>query len=882
VSGGFELHPAAVMLGVIVGLLYGLLAVGFVLIHRTSRFINLAHPQVGVFAAAVLTVATERWRLPYWVAFVGALVIGAAVSGFTEVTAMRRLRRAPAIVGVVATLGIGQILFLLSLIVGEDVGRVPQPSLLPSFTFGPLLLTPAHVGMLTLGPVSVVALGVFLRFTRAGTAMRAASSEESLARLVGIPARRAATAAWAIAGALSALVVILILPTLPLEGDAFGLGLVARGLAAAAIAGMRNLMGALVAGVGIGIFEQVLFWNVPRSGTVSLVVFALVLLALLVRTPQRSDPADRERWRTLGAAGQPRIVPILLGTALAAIAILTSSNATAVVMTGLGAYALVGLSVSIVSGLGGQLSLGQFAFAGVGGVASVLVVASTGNFFLGFAAAAAAAGVAAALVGLPALRTRGSLFAVTSLLFAFVAQQWLLTEPWTLGLGRDPGRPIVGGFAFETGRSYALFTLGVTAAGFLVARSLWRARFRLRLVSLRDNEAASRSLGMAPAATMLWAFGVAGAFAGVGGALYAHRSSFVSADTFPVSASILVVAIAALGGLGAPLGAAVGALYIVGIPLAVSLDSAGLAATAAGWLILLLYLPGGLSQGLALLAARLRPKPVRDFPPRRDVIELLGGTPQRDPPRRHLLSAHGLRRSFGDLPAVDDVSISVEEGEILALVGPNGAGKTTLLDLLSGFQRPESGHVRFTDQDVTAWPADRRAAAGLARSFQDPVLFPTLSVLETVRLAVGCEVRRGRTLLLRARARSETERAERLVEAVGLDAAQPAHELSQGMRRTLQLLCIAAVRPRILLLDEPSSGLAAPEVQALAVLLNRFREELGISLLVVSHELALVTSIADRVAMMEAGRIVWTGTPSEMAAGSRAAPGADGLRSPEG
>lgn len=865
--GSFEIVPEPIVLGIVLGTAYGLLAVGFVLIHRMSRLVNLAQAQIGAFAAASLTVAVERWHFPYWLAFCAALVLGAFIAGLAEATAIRRLRRAPAIISLVATLGLAEILLLLSLLISKGTGPAPQPPWVPSFSVGVLLLTPAHVALVVLGTITVLGLVMFLRFTRAGIALRGVASEESLARLVGIPAQRSITAAWAIAGALSALVAVLILPILPFGAELFGLGLLARGLAAAAIAGMRSLPGALAAGIAIGVLEQLFFWNSQRGGLASIAMFVAVLIALLLRRATTSgEGSDRERWRTLGPTRVPRMTTIVLGTTGLAAVVVTSSHSSATVMAGLGAYALVGLSVCVVSGLAGQLSLGQFAFAGIGGLVSILVVAATGNFLLGFSAAAVAGAASSMIAGLPALRNRGSLFLVGSLLFALVTEQWLLTQTWALGSGRVPGRPIVGTFAFESGRSYALLVLGISAALFLFARILWGGSFRRRLVSLRDNEAAARSFGHSPAVTMLSAFAVAGALAGIAGALYAHRSSLVTGTTFPMTSSVLVVAIAALGGIAALLGPIAGALYIVGLPIAIPLDSAGLAATAAGWLILLLYLPGGLAQALRTGIDHFRPPKTRAPPARGDPIPLLRGSFGNgivDEDRA--LSAEGLSRSFGDLHAVDDVSLAISPHEVVAIVGPNGAGKTTLLDLLSGFQRPEAGTVWLADRDVTGWPPERRAAKGLVRSFQDPVLYPTLTTRETIQVALERRSERW-ARSFRNRSRQTRARADELVAAVGLNGDIPAHELSHGMRRILQLVAVAALGPSVLLLDEPSSGLAAAEIDPLLSILRKLREDLGIALVIVSHELPLVAATADRVAVMEGGTIQRIGLPNEILA----------------
>ena len=236
--------------------------------------------------------------------------------------------------------------------------------------------------------------------------------------------------------------------------------------------------------------------------------------------------------------------------------------------------------------------------------------------------------------------------------------------------------------------------------------------------------------------------------------------------------------------------------------------------------------------------------------------------------RRPVLEARGLVRSFGGNLAVDGVDLVVGPGEIVGFVGANGSGKTTCLDLISGHTPPEAGTVILAGYDVTGWPADLRAAAGLGRSFQDARLFPSLSVLEVLALA------RERHLTIRnplAEAfglpaqRDEEELSTRaaadLIDVLGLGAFADKRvgDLSTGSRRIVDLACVLTHRPRVLLLDEPSSGIAQREAEALGPLLLRIRDELGAALVLVEHDMALLTSVASRLVALELGQVVADG-----------------------
>jgi ABC-type branched-subunit amino acid transport system ATPase component len=234
-----------------------------------------------------------------------------------------------------------------------------------------------------------------------------------------------------------------------------------------------------------------------------------------------------------------------------------------------------------------------------------------------------------------------------------------------------------------------------------------------------------------------------------------------------------------------------------------------------------------------------------------------------------VLDARHLTKAFGGVQAVRDVSFDVHAGEVLGLIGPNGAGKTTTFELLAGFTRPDAGTVLFDGLDVSRLGPEARGRRGLIRSFQDAALFPTMTVLESVMTALERDLpTRAMRALLGARGdeRRKDRRARELVAAMHLDAYRDKQiqELSTGTRRIAELTCLMALRPRVLLLDEPSSGIAQRETEALGDLLRHVQHELDITLVVIEHDIPLIMSLADRIIAMDAGAIIAVGVPEEI------------------
>ena len=252
-------------------------------------------------------------------------------------------------------------------------------------------------------------------------------------------------------------------------------------------------------------------------------------------------------------------------------------------------------------------------------------------------------------------------------------------------------------------------------------------------------------------------------------------------------------------------------------------------------------------------------------------VVVISSTPDSTP----VLRVTDISRSFGGNRAVNQASFDVGVREIVGMIGPNGAGKTTIFDLISGFVPLDAGRIEFEGNDIGALSASKRAARGLGRSFQDARLFPDMTVTDT--LAVSLERWAANRSALAAVLRlpvvfdDEERTALRVGELVDLMHLGEyrntfVRELSTGTRRVVDLACIAAHRPVLVLLDEPSSGIAQREVEALAPVLHRLRDEMGASLLVIEHDIPLISSISDRIIALDQGAVLTVGVPADVLA----------------
>jgi len=910
---GFDVTATRLVLGLFSGIIYGLLAVGLVLVYRASRFINFAYGAIGVFGAAIVGVLAGKGYLPYWMAFPLGMLAGAAVGGLTEAGLIRRLKDAPRLIGMVVTLGLASFLVVAALIINKDNAsgnNFPSPVGLPKITIAGVELLDAYVAMLLLTPVLLICLALFLKKSRFGLAIRAASDNSDAASLAGVSAPSMVTLSWAIAGAIAAFSATLVWPTQGTVGlETLGPSLLLKGLAGAVIARFSNLVIAFFSSLALGVVEQILLSKSSSDGTVELVLAVIIIGALLLQPRLYRRDDDRGDWGKLNPPPLPsayqrvfairhmdKLFAIVFFTAVALFT-LRLTNQQATLVTSVIAFSIVVLSVAIVTGLAGQLSLGQFAFAGIGAAVSVNVVNQTDNFWLGIASGCVAAGVTAALVGVPALRLRGLALSVSTLAFALATTQWLLRQPFLLGEGVTPAQPIFGDYSLAEGKNYVLLALAFLIVALIVTRNVRRGGFGRVLISLRDNEDAARALTVHASRRKLQVYALSGAIAGLGGAVLGHSLSQLNNSSFPAATSIQVVTSSVVGGLGTLFGPIFGSIYVRGIPDYFNFGTIALAGLTLTWLVLIVVSPSGLGGLIASLRIRiadllaraagidpaqarfadaggeaadrgirmldLRGLPAVTGSTRSPIYEAPGpGTPA-------ILQIRALSKSYGGVKAVVDVDLTVRQGEILGIIGPNGAGKTTVFEMVAGYVKPDAGAVLFAGRDVTSRSPESRASMGLVRSFQSARLFPTMTVLDTVAVAEEARHRTRITSSLLGLGRAEKAKyaqARDLIDVMGLGALayKPVGQLSTGMRRMVELTALLALDPTVLLLDEPAGGIAQSEGDVLVQLFNTVRRDLGTTLVVIEHDLPLLFRLADRLVAMELGAVIAEGSPQEV------------------
>lgn len=867
---GFEFAAPAIGLGLIRGTTYALLAIGLVLVYRNSKLVNFAQGDIGVGAAIAFWVTTVA-GLPYWLAFPAAVALGGLIAGLLERSVIERLRYAPRLIAALATIGGGQFVFYVATTLIRATRRqpFPQPPGVPEVHLGSLIIQPAQLLALLLGPVVILGLVLFMTKTSWGLALRGAAAGHELAQLSGFPSGKLSALTWSLSGGIAAFTAILLFG---LESDSpppTGLDLLLPALTATVIARMSGFVTAGLAGMAIGVTHHLFLWNGLGSGEVAVVMFGLIFAILLITWRTDVDIDRRSRWLPIVVGKTVRIGPLslpvvpLLAAAGGAIALLVLRPTDVVTATTLFGFVLLALSTAVVAGLSGQLVLGQAAYAGFGAMASVAITVRTGNFVLGFAGAAVTGGLTAVLTSLPALRRRDLSLAVLSLAFAIATVTWAFPQSWMFGTGLEPGRPVIGTFAFDTARSYGALTLGVLCIGLVAIDRLWRSAFARRAVAQRDNPQAAASFGISAPFVRAEALLVSGAVAGVAGALLAHASVITDGSSFSVTEGMRALGSAVLGGLASVSGSVWGTLWMVGIPSFAGGILAFIAASWVGWLLVMVAVPAGITGAFA------RGRHASESPPDPESLPAPSATLGREIPpllsqsaqRGGVVEARSVALSFGSVTAVRGIDLQFGPDEILAIVGSNGAGKSTLLDVLSGARHPDQGQIFFDGRDVTALGPEGRARLGIARSLEGAILFPTLTVLETTMMALENPGPAGirRRGLLRADAME-------VITWIGLESIATVRmgELSTGLRRMAQLACLCARRPRVLLLDEPTSGIAEAELDGVVGILEVIRSEMGTSILMVEHELRVVHRLASRVIALDSGRVVAEGTPAQV------------------
>ena len=623
---------AVLINGVIAGLLYGLIAAGLVLVYRSARIINFAALSMGSIGSITFIMLHTHRDVPFFLAMAVGLILGPIVGVLTDLLIMQRFARAQRLVATVATIGvvlvygwaIGQIISFLQR--DELEGRVNIPIDIPFHSCGPgqsgtcaqldingFVFDVRHLLAVVLAVVALSALGIFLRRSRLGTAVRASAEDADRASLLGVPVMVVSLTVWGIVGTLSTVATV--------SGDFIAVFDAASPteslippLAAAILARMASIPVAVAASVLVGVLDRGLSWSYGDNPYAQVALFGVVIVGLLLQRRLLNAQATESSggWR---GARETRPIP----AELTAITGVRRARQALIVLAGVGLlglpyaldvgqinrssltaiFAIIAISLVILMGWAGQISLGHMGIVGVSAyIAGIAATTWNQSFWVALPIGALTGAVVAALIGIPALRVRGLFLAITTFVFAACVPSVLFHERFFGRFSPETvDRPKLLFFDFQRSeRAYYYLMLIFLALTIIAAQGLRKSRTGRVLIALRDNESGTQAFGVDASRARITAFVISGFIAGIGGVLYVFHQFGVADQSFRVESSINMFVSVIIGGAGSIAGALLGAIYfnvILGYLLPRNLVAIVQALTILGVIILF---PGGLTQ----------------------------------------------------------------------------------------------------------------------------------------------------------------------------------------------------------------------------------------------------------------------------------------------
>jgi ABC-type branched-subunit amino acid transport system ATPase component/branched-subunit amino acid ABC-type transport system permease component len=880
-----------------------MLALGIVLIYRGSKVVNFAQGAIAMVTAYVYVALRQDASLAFAPAAAISLLAASAIGVATYSGVIRRLAQASWLVQTISTIAVAIVLqSAATLRYGSNVDVTP--SSLP--TTPVKIATGVVIGtdQLALAGIAIVltaVLALFYRRSRFGIATTAAAENELGAHALGISSHRLGVWNWALGGAVGGLAGILLVPIIGLGVTPLSL-LIVTALAAALVGGFTSFWLTLAGGLGIGIAESEASRFIHTSGSASAAPLLIVIALLVIRG--RSLPTRGEIGMPLPNLGTGRVqaravVPILAIIIVCAWTWIPADWVTAATVTVL--FAFLCLPLVVLTGYCGQISLAQLAFAGLGAFfAGEIVVKTHLPFECALIIGALGVVPVGLLVAIPAIRTRGASLAIATLALAAVVEAALFDNVSNLYIGvpRFFGLPLNG---ITNPRAYLTFSLLVFVTAAIVMGNIRRSRSGRRLVAVRSNERAAAALGINVQEAKAFAFAVSAAIGGLAGILLAFQAPYLVLSNYDTLGSVNLLAWSVIGGIGYLIGPLFAGMFAPGSLGTQLSDLLGPSVQnylpLVGGILLLFVLfknPNGLADphiaAWRRLQARLSSlvhdddRSVRGSLPAKLPVSASragaegddGRQPQRDdrPPLvargksgLSALEISDVTVRFGGVVALSDVSFRLEPGEVVGLIGSNGAGKTTLIDVVSGYVRPASGHIRLGETVLDEMRPHARARVGISRSFQSLELFDDLTVEDNLRVAGEDRSRWAYLLdLVRPRTGELHEAALLAVREFGLDDEldKMPTNLSYGRRRLVAIARAVAAEPQVLLLDEPAAGLDQSDTNELGRLVRRLATDHGIAVLVVEHHVGMVMDMSDRVVVLEAGRVIADATPMDV------------------
>ena len=542
----------------------------------------------------------------------------------------------------------------------------------------------------------------------------------------------------------------------------------------------------------------------------------------------------------------------------------------------IGLYALVSLGLVLLTGIAGLTSFGQAAFVGIGAYTTAyltlnLDVSPWLNLLIGLVLTA----ISALAVGVITLRMSGHYLPLATI-------AWGLSLYYLMGnleaLGKYDGLQgleslSLMGIDIGQGRLFFVLCWAFLLAGAVALINLLDSRPGRAIRSLKGGSQMAEAMGINTFRYKVTIFVIAALFAAVAGWLLAHFQRTVNPSAFGLKMGIEYLFMAVVGGVGYVWGAIVGAGLVkllddylqVALPALIGTSGSFEVIVFGVALVLVLkYLPDGLWS----VVARKLPRPPRavDW---QDAPDL----PARSKPAAGdvVLKVDKIRKQFGGLTAVNDISFEINAGQIVGLIGPNGAGKSTTFNLITGVLSKTSGQVTFRGNDISTLASRDISRQGMARTFQHVKMIPDMTVLENVALGAYTRGHSGVVSSMLRTNKAEEQRmmkeAQRQLERIGMGAFlhEQAGNLAMGPQRLMEIARALCCDPALLLLDEPAAGLRHKEKQGLAAVLRQLQGE-GMSILLVEHDMDLVMDVCDQLVVMEFGTLLTRGTPAEVQA----------------
>jgi branched-chain amino acid transport system permease protein len=864
--------------GALIGGLTGLVALGIALVYRANGIVNFAQGDLGALPATFAVLLIIGTGLNYFLALALGMTAAVALGMAVELAVVRRFFTAPRLILTVATIGLAQVLAASGVLLPRafDLDKPAQSYPSPfdvSFSISPIEFGGNDVMAMIAIVIVLFTLAGFLKVAKVGIAIRASAENAGRAASLGIPVKRLHTAVWALAAVLSTIALFLRAGVVGLPiGTVLSPGILLRALAAVVIGRMERLGLIMAAAIGLGVIENAVIWDTGRSVYVDPILFVVVVAALLAQRRQsRRELESTTSWVAVAdvrrlpqdVLGSPRLrwarrflVAAALAAALVAPHLLSESrvNLAAAVLI----FAVIGLSLVVLTGWAGHVSLGQMAFVGIGAALAGAMTDRAGwDLALALPIATAAGGAIALVIGIPALRVRGLQLAVTTLAFALAVSNYGLNRSifdW-LPDGRIDREPLLGGIGIDTEARFYYVALAGLALALAAVVGMRRSRTGRVLRAVRENESAAQAFGVDATRTTLTAFAISGALAAYAGALFVHHQQSLGRGAYAPEESLEMFTMVVIGGLGSIPGALLGAAYVRGIDWFLDPDYRFLA-TGAGLLLVLMVLPRGLGGTLSWWRDRvaLRLSPRRDRP-----ASSVG--PRRDSPLPHApgtsrgLVVRGLGAAYDGGPVLFGIDLDVGPAGVVAVLGTNGSGKSTLLATIGGLLPASGGRVVFDGEDITGEPAHRVARRGVAHVPGGRAIFPSLTVAEHLRLT-GWGRRHTDDADV---ARQAAERFPVLIERWD-DAAG---RLSGGEQQMLAFAMALAAQPSLLLVDELSLGLAPTVIDQLLETIRELQAN-GTTVVVVEQSLIVAAAVADEAYFLEKGEVRFHGPTADL------------------